>query len=108
MSTARGLPRSRAWLRVLVLLLAVLVPGGPAEGSAPPVAAMEIVEYDVLDTAPRPPAHDAHRPAVSPRRAPRPGPAPAAPRGLPHPAPPKPPYAPWAPHAALHTVVLRC
>ncbi|MFF0162996.1 hypothetical protein ACFYRY_36495 [Streptomyces sp. NPDC005263] len=105
MSTARGLPRSRAWLRVLVLLLAVLVPGGPAEGSAPPGAAMEIVEYDVLDTAPGPPAHDAHRPAVSPRRAPRP--APAAPRGRPHPAPPKPPYAPQALHA-LHTVVLRC
>ncbi|CAM5742886.1 hypothetical protein SALBM311S_08083 [Streptomyces alboniger] len=104
MSTARGLPRSRAWLRVLALLLAVLVPGGPAEVSAPPAVSMEIVEYDVLDTALRPPAHDAHRPAVPPRRASRPGLAPAVPRGRPR---PKPPYALHTPHAP-RTVVLRC
>jgi len=107
MSTARGLPRSRAWLRVLVLLLAVLVPGGPAEVSAPPGVSVEIADYDVLDTALRPQARDAHRPAVHPRRAPRPGPAPAVPQGRPHPAPPKPPYALHA-LRALHTVVLRC
>ncbi|MEV2210534.1 hypothetical protein AB0H86_03300 [Streptomyces sp. NPDC050997] len=104
MSTARGLPRSRAWLRVLVLLLAVLVPGTPAEVSAAPGVSVEIVEYDVLDTALRPPARDAHRPAVPPRRAPDLGPAPAVPRGRPQPAPPKPPYA----LHALRTVVLRC
>ncbi|WP_405616072.1 hypothetical protein [Streptomyces sp. NBC_00076] len=104
MSTARRLPRSRAWLRVLALLLAVLVPGGPAEVSAPPAVSMEIVEYDVLDTALRPPAHDAHRPAVPPRRPSRPGPTPATGRGRPRPAPTKPPYA----LHALRTVVLRC
>ena len=110
MSTARGLQRSHAWLRVLVLLLAVLVPGGPAEVSAPPVVSMESVEYDVLDTALRPPAHGAHSPAVPPRRAPRPGPSPAAPKGRPSPAPPNPSYAPHAPYPlhALRTVVLRC
>ncbi|MEV0639165.1 hypothetical protein AB0I77_30365 [Streptomyces sp. NPDC050619] len=105
-STAHSHPRSRAWLRVLVLLLVVLVPAIPAGESATPVATAEITEYDVLDTAPRPPARPAPRPLAPPDRTPRPAPAPAprVPECHPFPAPPSPPY-------ALHTlrsVVLRC
>lgn len=46
-------PRSRAWLRALVLLLALLVPGTHAEVRATSVAssAGTTVEYDVLDPA---------------------------------------------------------
>ncbi|MFC9286595.1 hypothetical protein [Streptomyces sp. NPDC057052] len=101
-STARNLPRHRSWLRVLVLLLAVLVPGAPTAVCAPaPVAAAEIVEYDALDAL-RPTGAAARRTA-----APRPAPAPAAPRGRVTPAPPRPPYPPAAP-GAPRTVVLRC
>ncbi|MBK3571798.1 hypothetical protein JHN47_50010, partial [Streptomyces sp. MBT62] len=67
MSTARSLPRSRAWLRALVLLLALLVPGAHAEMRAVPVASSveTTIEYDVLDTATaalRPSALAVHRP----------------------------------------------
>jgi hypothetical protein len=105
MNTARGLPRSRAWLRVLVLLLAVLVSDAPAEASPPSAVSAEITEYDVLDTALRPPARGAHRPVVPLRPAPCPAPAPGVPEGH-HalPAPPRPPYA----LCTLRTVVLRC
>ncbi|WP_327718012.1 hypothetical protein OG381_23340 [Streptomyces sp. NBC_00490] len=98
---------TRTWLRAFVLLLALLVPGGhagaPAATAVAPIAG-ELAEYDVLDTALRPPARAAHRPVVPLRPAPRPAPAPAVPAGRPLPAPPRPPY-------ALHTlrsVVLRC
>ncbi|WP_405645832.1 hypothetical protein [Streptomyces sp. NBC_00019] len=98
---------TRTWLRAFVLLLALLVPGGHAGAHAAnavtPVAG-EVAEYDVLDTALRPPARAAHRPVVPLRPAPRPAPAPGVPAGRPLPAPPRPPY-------ALHTlrsVVLRC
>ena len=104
MSTAARLPRSRAWLRVLVLLLALLVPGAPAEVSARPVVtAGESVEYDVLDTALRP-APCAHRTAAPLRRAPRPAPGPGVPAGRSRPAPPRPSSTPHT----LRTVVLRC
>ncbi|MGV9942210.1 hypothetical protein [Streptomyces sp. NPDC003401] len=101
-STARTLPRHRSWLRVLVLLLAVLVPGAPTTARAPaPVAAAEIVEYDAQD-APRPTGAAARR-AVEPR----PDPAPATARGRLLPAPPRPPHPPAAPDTP-RTVVLRC
>jgi hypothetical protein len=100
-------PVSRyAWLRLLVLLLALLMPGAHAETHAAPVVAGETVEDDGLDTPLRPPAHAAHRPAVPARPAPAPSPAPApvVPRDRSRPAPPRPPY----PLLALRTVVLRC
>lgn len=104
MSTARGLPRSRAWLRVLVLLLAVLVPGAPCEVAAMPVASVEIVEYDAFDTALRPPADGAHRAVAPPRPACRPARTPGVPPGRPLPPPAEPPYT----LDVLRTVVLRC
>ncbi|MEU9437895.1 hypothetical protein [Streptomyces sp. NPDC048252] len=103
MSPAARLPRSRTWLRTLVLLLALLVPGATAEVSATPVAAAELAEYDVLDTALRP-APCAHRPAAPLRPAALPAPAPGVPVDPPRPAPHRPSYA----LHALRTVVLRC
>ncbi|MER5196270.1 hypothetical protein ACWD3J_23905 [Streptomyces sp. NPDC002755] len=102
MSPTARLPRSRTWLRTLVLLLALLVPGAATEVAAAPVAA-EVAEYDVLDTALRP-APCAHRPAALRRPAPLPDPAPGAPADRPRPAPHRPSYA----LHALRTVVLRC
>lgn len=104
-STTRSLPRSRAWLRALVLLLALLVPGThAAEVRAAPVAssAESGVEYDVLDTAAaalRPLSLTINR-ATAPLR-----PA-TAPTSQVHtfPAPPWPSYI----LRALRTVVLRC
>ncbi|KQX62522.1 MULTISPECIES: hypothetical protein [unclassified Streptomyces] len=105
MSPAARLPRSRTWLRTLVLLLALLVPGAAAEVSAAPVAAeiAAIAEYDVVDTALRP-APRAPRPAAPPRPAALPAPAPGVPADRPRPAPSRPSYA----LHALRTVVLRC
>jgi len=103
-STVRGLPRRRAWLRSFVLLLALLVPGVHAEVHRAPAAALEIVEYDVLDAALRPPADTGRRAVVPLRPASLPGPAPGDPPGRALPAPPRPPH-------ILHTlrsVVLRC
>ncbi|MGW0626007.1 hypothetical protein [Streptomyces sp. NPDC002758] len=102
MSTAPSLPRGRAWLRALVLLLALLVPGTHTEVHAVHVVAGDVAEYGVLDTVLRPPSRVDHERLVPAR--PAPAPAPAAPEGRPLSAPPKPPY-------ALHTlrsVVLRC
>lgn len=98
MSTVRSLSRSRAWLRVLVVLLALLMPGAAAELSPTPVAAADTVEYDVHDSALRP-APCVHRPAAPLRPAPLPAPA-----DRPLPAPPGLSYA----LHALRTVVLRC
>ncbi|MGF0174876.1 hypothetical protein ACQF36_31600 [Streptomyces sp. Marseille-Q5077] len=106
-STARRHSRSRAWLRVLVLLLALLVPGAHAQAHALPVTAGisgEVAEHDVLDTALRPAARADRRNAVRARPAPPPRPAPGAapaPRSCP------PPGQPYVPHI-LRTVVLRC
>ncbi|MET8165143.1 hypothetical protein ABZT34_12950 [Streptomyces sp. NPDC005329] len=103
MSPAARLPRSRTWLRTLVLLLALLVPGAASEVFTAPVAT-EFAEYDVLDTALRPAAPCAHRPAALRRPAPLPAPAPGVPADRPRRAPHRPSYA----LHALHTVVLRC
>ncbi|MFI7499565.1 hypothetical protein ACIBVL_13855 [Streptomyces sp. NPDC049687] len=103
MSTARRPARSRTLLRALVLLLALLVPGTPAEVTAAPVAAGEIVEFDTLDTALRP-APCTPRPAAPPRPAARPAPAPGEPAQWSRPVAPTPPYA----LLTLRTVVLRC
>lgn len=103
MSPAARLPRSRTWLRTLVLLLALLVPGSAAEVSAAPVTAAGITEYDVLDTALRP-APFAHRLATPRRAAPLASPAPVAPANRPDPAPLRPPYT----LHILRVVVLRC
>ncbi|MFD9000775.1 hypothetical protein ACFV0T_07315 [Streptomyces sp. NPDC059582] len=109
-STApRRTPYGRAWLRALVLLLALLVPGTHAEVHAAPavsgVSGETTVEYDILDGALRPPARTAHRPAAPLRPAPLPDPAPGAARG---PACTAPLGSAYPPHPALSTVVLRC
>jgi len=107
-SRARNLPRSRAWLRALVLLLALLVPGTHAETRATPVAssAETTLEYDVLDPAAalRPLSPAVHRPTAPQRPAPTPSPASPNPHSRALPAPPWPPYT----LRALRTVVLRC
>ncbi|MFD4556020.1 hypothetical protein ACFWP5_17170 [Streptomyces sp. NPDC058469] len=108
-SPARSLPRSRARLRALVLLLALLVPGTHAEVRAMPVAsssAETTIEYDVLDTAAalRPVSLTVHRPTAPLRPAPAPSPASPGPQSRSLPAPPRPPYT----LRALRTVVLRC
>jgi hypothetical protein len=104
MSTAPSLPRNRAWLRVLVLMLAVLVPGAHAEVHAAPGMSVEIVEHDVLDAAARPPAQIVRRAVVRLRPAPLQHLAPGA---TPSGHPPVPPRAPYAPHT-LRSVILRC
>lgn len=107
-SPARHLPRSRVWLRALVLLLALLVPGTDAEMRAMPVASSvetNGVEYDVLEPAAgalRPSSPAVHRPSAPPR--PAPAPAPHDPEAGPLPAPPRPSYT----LRARRTVVLRC
>ena len=89
-----------------MLLCALLVPGTHTQLHAAPAVSMEIVEYDVLDAAVRPPAGAVRRTATAtPRRlAPQARTAPGVPPGRPHAAPPRPPYA----LPALRTVVLRC
>jgi len=105
-SPTHRLPRSRVWLRALVLLLALLVPGTHAEMRATPVASSveTTIEYDVLDTAAalRPVSLTVRRPTAPLR--PAPGPASPAPRVRSFPAPPSPPYT----LRTLRTVVLRC
>ncbi|MDQ0991768.1 hypothetical protein [Streptomyces sp. V3I7] len=107
MSTApHRLPRGRAWPRVLVLLLALLVPGARSEVHAAPTpaAAGEIVEYDVLDVALRPPVRPVRHTAVPLRPAPLPTRPPADPPEFRLPAPERSPSTP----PALRSVVLRC
>ncbi|WP_405471837.1 hypothetical protein [Streptomyces canus] len=105
MSSVRRAPRSHDWLRTLVLLLALLVPGAHFQAHAiPPVPAGELVEYDVLDTPLRPPARTVHRTAVPLCPVPRPQTAPGVPAYRPVPASPRPPYV----LRALRSVVLRC
>ncbi|WP_328748592.1 hypothetical protein OHT57_24275 [Streptomyces sp. NBC_00285] len=108
MSTARRPPHSPTWLRTLVLLLALLLPGAPVQAHEAPVAAAgEIAGYDVLDAALRPPARAADRPAVPLRPAPRQEMAPGAGGDRPVPALPRPPLV-LPTLAALRSVVLRC
>lgn len=103
--------RRHAWMRVLALLVvAFLAAGAQAEAlcAATPAtvsdAAGHGAEYDVLDTALRPPA----RPEQGPRAPLRPAPRPAP--GHPEPAPrPRPaPASPCLALLALRSVVLRC
>ncbi|MFF3373323.1 hypothetical protein ACFYXF_10265 [Streptomyces sp. NPDC002680] len=109
MSPAARIPyaaRRAVRLRVLVLLLALLVPGTAAHcGAAESVVTSgTAAEYDVHDTAARPPGRYGHRPVVPLRPAPRPPSArhPVATAGHPLPVPPR----PMPP--ALRSVVLRC
>ncbi|MFG2798759.1 hypothetical protein [Streptomyces pseudovenezuelae] len=105
MSSVRRAPGSRDWLRVLVLLLALLVPGAQVQAHPmPPVPAGELVEYDVLDTVLRPPARAVHRAAVPLRPVPRPQAVAGVTAARPLRAAPRPPYA----LPALRSVVLRC
>jgi hypothetical protein len=100
--------RRNTWARVLVLLLALLVPGAHAEAHAGPAAAVSgestAVECDVIDTAPRPPARGTRRTAVPLRSTPLPGPEPA------YAAPQAPPVPPGPRHdpRPLRSEVLRC
>ncbi|GAA2586786.1 MULTISPECIES: hypothetical protein [Streptomyces] len=100
--------RRNAWPRVLVLLLALLVPGAHAEAHTGPTATVSgestAVECDVLDTALRPSARAARRTAVPLRPAPLPAPGPAYTAPRPMPVPPGPPHAPRPPRSE----VLRC
>ncbi|MFF8233236.1 hypothetical protein [Streptomyces caelestis] len=100
--------RRTTWPRVLVLLLALLVPGAHAEAHTGPTAAVSgestVVECDVLDTAPRPPARSARRTAVPLRPAALPGHGPALAAPHPAPVPPDPRHDP----RPLRSEVLRC
>ncbi|GGX15714.1 hypothetical protein [Streptomyces lomondensis] len=101
-------PRRNAWLRVLVLLLALLVPGAHAATHTGPAATVPgestTVEYDAFDTALRLPARTARRTPVPLRPAPLPAPGPASTARLPVPVPPSPPHDP----RPLRSEVLRC
>ncbi|MER5211298.1 hypothetical protein ABT063_12125 [Streptomyces sp. NPDC002838] len=111
MSTAPQAPRvvrRHAWPRVLVLLLALLVPGAHVGAQAVPAGAVAGesgaagFEYDALDTVLRPAPRGTARPVVPLRPAPLPEPEPPAAHPL-----PVPPRTPHALHA-LRSVVLRC
>ncbi|MFE9453074.1 hypothetical protein [Streptomyces sp. NPDC006739] len=108
---ARALPRSHVWLRALMLLLALLVPGAHAEPPTAPAVAMEGIGYDgPEDAALRPPAQVS---AVTPRPSPLPRPTSGdtAPASRAAPLPPSSSSSPKPPHArlpALRCVVLRC
>jgi hypothetical protein len=98
----------RQWLRVLVLALALVLPAahGTANASgAPPVAGeTALVEYDLVETASRPPPRHHQRPAAATRPAPPAAgsPAPATAERSPlAPVPSRPPH-------VLRSVVLRC
>ncbi|MGQ4360950.1 hypothetical protein [Streptomyces sp. SAS_272] len=104
MSTARRHPRSRTWLRVLVVLIALLAPAAPAGFAVPSAtAASETVEYDVLD-APLRPASCPHRSAAPLRPSPI---TPGDPATRPLSSPARASHPPH-PLSALRTVILRC
>ncbi|MFD0316003.1 hypothetical protein [Streptomyces flavalbus] len=103
--------RRHAWLRALVLLLVLCVPGAHAGAQAvPPVTVTAenggtAAEADPLDTALRAPGRGAHRPVVPQRPAGRPTPPAArAGHGPRTTLPPRPPYA----LQSLRCVVLIC
>ncbi|MFI8171015.1 hypothetical protein ACIPM2_03615 [Streptomyces sp. NPDC086081] len=100
--------RRHTWPRVLVLLLALLVPGTHAAAhtvpALPAVGESTAVEHDVLDTVLRPAARSTRRAVVPLRPAPFPGPAPACTARHPVPVPPNPPHDPRPPRSE----VLRC
>ncbi|MGW0137079.1 hypothetical protein [Streptomyces sp. NPDC003299] len=98
-----------AWLRVLVLLLALLVPGEACAVAALPASvptAAATAEHDVTDTAVRLPGQGTQRAAVPPRPARVPGaPVPQRPGGAGEQAASP---APYTALCALRSVVLRC
>ncbi|MGW7816593.1 hypothetical protein ACWGLF_00390 [Streptomyces puniciscabiei] len=106
MSGTGSFPRGRTWLRVLVLLLALWVPGAHVQAEAAPAlgASAETFDHDVLGTLLRPPAHAVHRADAPERPAPLPDPVPARPAARPCCGTPRVPYA----LPLLRTVVLRC
>ncbi|MEU7060142.1 hypothetical protein [Streptomyces sp. NPDC046197] len=101
-----------ACLRVLVLLLALLVPGMHAEAHAVPVVVVACesggtaAEQDVLDAVLRPPVRDTAGAVTALRPAPL-SDRPQA-RAADHPPVPAPPTAPYRRLLALCCVVLRC
>ncbi|MEU6181960.1 hypothetical protein [Streptomyces coeruleorubidus] len=100
--------RRHTWPRVLVLLLALLVPGAHAEAHTGPTATVSgestAVECDIPDTAQRPPARGARRAAVPMRPTPLPSTGPEY--GAPQPAPV--PAGPRHDPRPLRSEVLRC
>ncbi|MEV5878735.1 hypothetical protein AB0L75_31810 [Streptomyces sp. NPDC052101] len=106
MSGIVGLPRSRTWLRVLVLLLALWVPCAHAQAQAAPALGLsaETFEHDDLDSLVRPPAHVVHQADEPDRLAPLSDPAPASPAARSWLGALRVPCAP----PLLRTVVLRC
>lgn len=111
MTTPRSHPRGRAWLRVLVLLLALSVPGAQTQAvpmpSAPPgptASSGGTAEYDLLEPPLRPPPCSPHRAGVPLRPAPLPDPDPGHPPGRSLP----PPLRPSHTSHTLRSVVLRC
>lgn len=101
----------RQWLRVLVLALALVLPaahGTAHAGGAPPVAGeTALVEYDLVETASRPPSRHHQRPAAATRPAPPAAGSPVPATAERPPLAPVPPRPPSVPHV-LRSVVLRC
>ncbi|MFJ7340560.1 hypothetical protein ACIQU3_09720 [Streptomyces sp. NPDC101110] len=101
-------PRRHVRLRVLVLLLALLLPGAHAEAytgvTAPVPAEHTTVECDLLDTAPRPAPRAARRVTDPPAPALPTGSGPTRPARRSTPVPPSPPHDP----RPLRSEVLRC
>ncbi|MBC9728044.1 hypothetical protein [Streptomyces sp. TRM68367] len=104
---------AHSWPRMLVLLLILLVPLSLATAPALPAATVVSerggtpAEYDLLDTAARPPARSGRRPVAPLRPAPPPLVPAASATARPAPAPPGPSRPPYA-LRALRSVVLRC
>ncbi|GAA2269066.1 hypothetical protein GCM10010145_50330 [Streptomyces ruber] len=112
MRSARHAPRTVrrcrcVWPRVLVLLLALFLPAAHAAADVAPGIAVtaETADQDLLESALRLPARQAHRPAARPRPAPAGAHPPAGAAPL-----PVPPPAGCAPYSLLtrRSVVLRC
>ncbi|MER6384073.1 hypothetical protein [Streptomyces sp. NPDC001250] len=106
MSRITGRTRSRTWLRVLVLLLALWVPCAHAQAQAAPALGLsaEAFEHEALDSLVRPPDSALHQADAPERPAPLPDPAPTGPTARMCPGTPRVAYAPLL----LRTVVLRC
>lgn len=103
-------PRRHVWPRVLVLLLALFLPGTHATGPDGPVAVTvagesTTAEADVLDTVLRPSARTTRRTEAAPR--PTPLPAASRPARAARPAAPGPPDPPHDPRPP-RSWVLRC
>ncbi|MGW3724681.1 hypothetical protein [Streptomyces sp. F001] len=101
-----AVPSPGRWARVVVLLLALLVPAAHTDAVAVPAVTVvgEVTEGDLLDTAVRPPGRAVHQPALPQRPVRAPAPALHGMPARPCPAPSWPPYTP----SALRSVVLRC